>query len=321
MLRIVVLVNTTDEKIVKELIDYGASICITKPISHKKLLRAIMVTQNPIQSFQKVSLENKSKAKIKRQHLQVLVAEDNLANLRLIANILDSLNTKVTTTTDGKKAIEITKKKKFDLILVDLQMPVMNGLDATKQIREYPNPNQQTPIIAISAYISKEDEKNLLASGINEFLIKPVDSKTLERIIAKWIDQKQTVAIAAKTNKQLEENKIIDFEQSVILAGGKRELAKEMISLFVQELPNHQQELHTHFTAKDWQSLAAILHKIHGACSFCAIPKLQRITSQFEIALKEGEEDLDLYNNLFKQVNEAIDDLLKFAAEEIGGLL
>lgn len=119
---------------------------------------------------------------------KILIVEDNPQNMRLIEMSLGSENYTLLEAINGKDAWEICQKEHPDLIIMDIQLPKMSGLDVTRKLRELPEFNQ-TPIIAITAYAMQEDEEKALDAGCNAYLTKPIKARDLPELIAKMLLQ------------------------------------------------------------------------------------------------------------------------------------
>ncbi|MBE9535989.1 MAG: PAS domain-containing protein [Proteobacteria bacterium] len=122
---------------------------------------------------------------------RVLLAEDNLANQILAKKLLESYGLTVDIAENGKIAVEKTIASRYDLVLMDCRMPVMNGFIATDQIRQSEAGKLKTPIIAMTAHASKEDEKRCLDAGMDDYLSKPIFPEELKQIIKKWLTTRQ----------------------------------------------------------------------------------------------------------------------------------
>ena len=119
------------------------------------------------------------------EKLSILLVEDNVLNQRIVTFGLKKYNHEVSIANNGKEALDMFKKGKFDVILMDIMMPVMDGLEATLKIREYESSNnhqEQTPIIAITANTMDNDREKCLSYGMNEFMAKPFDVEKLKQI-------------------------------------------------------------------------------------------------------------------------------------------
>jgi two-component system cell cycle response regulator DivK len=121
---------------------------------------------------------------------KILIVEDNPQNMRLVEMALSAENYFLLEATDGEEALETAKKERPDLIIMDVQLPKMSGLEVTRKLREIPEFNR-TPIIAITAYAMKGDEEKALDAGCNAYLPKPIRARDLPDVIAKMLLQRQ----------------------------------------------------------------------------------------------------------------------------------
>jgi CheY-like chemotaxis protein len=115
--------------------------------------------------------------------IKILVAEDNLVNLTIAKKLLERQSCLVTTAQDGLEAVELCRTHSFDIVLMDLQMPHLDGLEATRQIRALDNANARVPIIALTASAMEGERDRCLNSGMTDYLSKPIDRKALEATI------------------------------------------------------------------------------------------------------------------------------------------
>ena len=120
----------------------------------------------------------------------ILIVEDNSQNMRLVEMALSAESYFLLKATNGEEALEIAKKERPDLIIMDVQLPKMSGLEVTRKLREIPE-FSRTPIIAITAYAMKGDKEKALEAGCNAYLSKPVRARDLPDLIAKMLLQRQ----------------------------------------------------------------------------------------------------------------------------------
>jgi PAS domain S-box-containing protein len=156
-------------------------------------LKLTLASSNFIKKF-KISKEQKTKLKLEKTH--ILLVEDNPVNQKFMIYALKKYGCQVTPASDGQEALEQYRKQKFDIILMDCQMPIMDGYEATKAIRELEikNNNTTTPIIAITANALKVDREKCLNAGMNDYISKPFTKETLEKILINWIPEKKRVS-------------------------------------------------------------------------------------------------------------------------------
>ncbi len=183
----------------------GFTAFLTKPVRKSHLFDCIRVilsiaedlSTNPsIQIITKYSLtERKRSAEDQVTPFNILLAEDNKMNQKVVINMLEKLGHTVTVADNGKEAVTAFQKKKFDLILMDIQMPIMDGLEATSIIRNAEHgPKASTPIIAVTANAMLGDRERFLAAGMDDYVSKPIKKKFITEIIAKHVIKNKTHA-------------------------------------------------------------------------------------------------------------------------------
>ena len=121
---------------------------------------------------------------------KILIVEDNPQNMRLMKMALSAESYLLLEATDGEEALEVAKRERPDLIIMDVQLPKMSGLEVARRLREIPEFNR-TPIVAITAYAMKGDEEKALDAGCNAYLSKPIRARDLPNVIAKMLLQRQ----------------------------------------------------------------------------------------------------------------------------------
>jgi len=242
-------------------------------------------------------------------HIKVLLVDDNLINLKLAKTLLEMQNIQVVTAEDGQQAIEVTKTQFFNLILMDLHMPKLNGFSAAKTIRDTDNPCNKTTIVALTANAMPEEQLQVFDSGMNDILLKPITEQQLLDVFTRWIDNDLDTIndpIAAETKK----DDIFDKQLGIKLAGGNEQLADELFPMLISELPAHRENLLNAQQENSTENLKKHIHKLHGGTKYCGVPNLLAAAASFEniIDLKESEK----YDSGLQGVIKSIDDLLEF---------
>jgi two-component system, sensor histidine kinase len=131
--------------------------------------------------------------------LEILLAEDNPINQVFARRVLDKLGAEVTVANNGQEALALVQEKDFDIVLMDCQMPIMDGYEATRQIRQLGGSFRTLPVIALTAFAMAEDRDICLAAGMNDYVTKPVDRMILLKTIDKWVAKKVNPAVTAQT--------------------------------------------------------------------------------------------------------------------------
>jgi two-component system, NarL family, sensor histidine kinase BarA len=273
----------------------GAHSFLFKPISIQKLHDVIESIKNKTQTDSSNNHElNTLRQQLRLRHPDILIAEDNPVN-RMLLNSLLSEHANVTTVEDGELAIAGSNDRKYDVILLDLQMPKLNGLESALRIRQNSTLNKHTPIVLISANSNDLSSIDLKKSGIDFCLQKPIDEKQLLIHLLRIVDQSQHTAI--------------DWELCVQKVSGNQALAEEFLTKFIEELQVNRQEFIQLMQDKNIKGIGEVAHKLHGACCFCGVPVLQKRVMQLE-KLAEHSHNIDDLSSAFAEVIQSIDAVI-----------
>lgn len=286
---IVVLINSSDPSIFEVIQSMGATHCLSKPINHKQLANALITEENnQLPPAQVQNLPN-----LLRKDICVMAVDDNPANLKLIQAMLSDRATHVCTCENGQIAVDRATEKKFDIIFMDIQMPILDGISACSQIKAG-NINASTPIIAVTAHILPGEKEQFLQKGMDDCLAKPIDELALQRIINKWAPEakilNRTVVNPNKTvSLPVMNNLSFDWSLALKQSAGKEALAKEMLSMLIDDFEEIKVNARKAIMGDiDNVHFAQIIHKFHGGCSYSGVPKLKKITGLIEQELKQG---------------------------------
>lgn len=207
----------------------------------------------------------------------VLVAEDNHVNQLLISRFLKQYDINPVIAENGKEALELLKVKIFDLLLLDVQMPVLDGYKTSTAIRQAGN---TIPIIAMTAYVMEAEKEKCKAAGMNGYLAKPLDEAELKKVLVKYLEKfivKQEIQPASLSNDFL-----------LQLAGGDRQMAEVILNSVKKQIPVDVEKLNFAIKSKDINALPGICHNIissisplgHDSVAMKQIGNLQRMLSE-----------------------------------------
>lgn len=217
---------------------------------------------------------------------QILLVEDNYMNRVLASTILKQYGASITEAVDGEKAIEKLRSQKFDLILMDIHMPVKDGIEATKFIRE--NLDNTTPIIAMTANAYKREEERCLAVGMNDFISKPFEEERFIYQIAQWLGASTANTVFPQHETEVTFPELFDLSKLIATSRGDEQFIVMMLQMFVTEIPNAVKELQDAAELKDYSMLGAIAHRIRpSVLSFgintldVSLQKLERFDREF----------------------------------------
>lgn len=198
--------------------------------------------------------------------LRVLVAEDNEVNRVLAVRLLANCGHEAVLVGTGSAAVEAWEAGGFDLILMDLQMPQMDGFEATAVIREREKAKATyTPIVALTANAASTDEARCRAAGMDAFISKPVSVDVFCDVIARVIDKRGSRAAALDAGRAAATSEVFDLERALEAVSGERELLDGMIGIFLRQTPRVMQDIDTAIAGGDAAALENAAHKLKGS--------------------------------------------------------
>jgi two-component system, sensor histidine kinase and response regulator len=255
-------VHTTED--VARAHELGISSYLVKPVRRSALLSAITesLVGSPAVQEAVTPLADATRGK----SLKVLVAEDNPVNRKLAASILQRAGHDAILVTNGKEAVDAVTRERFDVVLMDVQMPVMGGFEATRLIRELEaSSGRRTPIIAVTAHAMKGDRKDCFAAGMDGFAPKPIQSakllEMLDRLGSEWI----AAVIAPAEIADNTDPAILDEVGLMKLVSGNQALAGELAGLFLEDLEPRVTEITAAVNERDAARLRMGAHALAGS--------------------------------------------------------
>ncbi|MEO2266974.1 two-component sensor histidine kinase BarA [Pseudoalteromonas sp. YIC-656] len=279
------LLNTVSHNMREALIGSGADGCLSKPVNHRKfceMLAAPYRLDHPTIHTQD--------SKTTKLPIKALVVDDNDANLKLICALLEDRVDNMDTAHNGAQAVEVCKSYQYDLIFMDIQMPIMDGITACKLIKES-SINEETPIIAVTAHALAGEKEQLKEVGFASYLTKPLDEDMLGEVLMQHAaSQKQWRERSNGKTTVIEppfESSCLNWELALQRAGGKEELAHEMLNMLLLSIPETLSLVEEAMAANAQERLLSIIHKFHGACCYTGVPKLKKLAELIETAMKE----------------------------------
>lgn len=240
----------------------------------------------------------------------ILVAEDNEANQELIKILLEKYGLTFDLANNGHEAVELYKQNSYDLVLMDEQMPVVNGIEAVKSILEYEELKsiKHTPVSALTANVIKGAKERGLLSGFDSFLGKPIILKELEKVFLKYlkVNKKSSLDYGNKNSstnivgldiKKLREELLLNDDELFML-----------VNLFTKKMQKNIPELKNSIKVKDYNKIALIAHSIKGSSANFRLDILQNSASEMEKMAKAKNKDYD-YETVFQFIREKIENI------------
>ena len=310
--------------------EIGFNSCLAKPIQISSLLTALQEAIGETPIYQKAV--KKEKRKIYFKDAKVLLVEDNKMNQELAVSLLSSVGLTTMIANNGKEAIELLKPNSFDLVLMDIQMPIMDGLTATKLIREKKEEYfQKVPILAMSARAFQKDKEECFEAGMNAHIVKPIDPTVLYEEMAKFLpiasetaETQTTTTVVSSDSVQLSSDdkefsarfqKIPDFDISAGLyhANNNRTLYLRIVQGFINDYGSKTLELRKLMEASKYEDAARIAHTIKGLSGTIGAGNVQKLGLALETSLLNKQKNFNellAFEEALKKLVEALSKVL-----------
>jgi two-component system sensor histidine kinase/response regulator len=199
-----------------------------------------------------------------RHRHRILLAEDNIVNQKVACRTLEKLGYRVDVAADGRAAVEAWRSGRYDLIFMDCQMPVLDGYEATREIRVLETGEQYTPIVALTAHALKGADAECAAAGMDDFLTKPIDRVQLQNCLDRWLgaeakdDKKQTISASISDDP-------VDWQALLDATDQDDELARELATLYIDSGIDSLKNMIAALAEGDYGRIGATAHSLKGA--------------------------------------------------------
>ena len=300
---ILVTAHGRDEAL-KASLDIDVSCVMTKPVTPSSLLDAIMIAMGKeIAAVSRVS-RSKNEAKdaiVSLQGAKILLVEDNDINQELAQELLQNNGLSVVVANNGQEALDILENESFDGILMDCQMPVMDGYTATKKIRAQ-SKYIDLPILAMTANAMAGDREKVLEAGMNDHIAKPINVSGMFTVMAKWI-----TSLAEKTNVQTNTKHVhqdattpsdaqlpiiegVDIHSGLAIAQGNVSLYRKLLFKFYDNYTDFESVFVSALSDSDQEAAERCAHTLKGVAGNLGAYKVQEIAGLIETACTNNDE-------------------------------
>jgi two-component system sensor histidine kinase/response regulator len=266
----------------------GIDHCLIKPVKQSELLDSIVATLGVATTEE---LPPQATGQARRDHispLRILLAEDGLVNQKVAVSLLGQRGHRVTVANNGREALAALDHQSFDIILMDVQMPAMDGFEATARIRQKEEgTGLHTPIIAMTAHAMKGDRERCLAAGMDGYLAKPIRAKdlyaTVEAIVAGTRGPQSQVCGTAQ------DQETIDWDQVLEQTGGSLETLRELVALFAVECPKLMRRMRDAITNNAPSELQQAAHTLKGSLQIFGVTRPAAAAFRLETLGRDGD--------------------------------
>ncbi|WP_168409661.1 two-component sensor histidine kinase BarA [Erwinia amylovora] len=254
----------------------GVTACLIKPLSMTRLL-PVLVDHHYRRDMQ-------PQAERTLLPLRVMAVDDNPANLKLIGALLEEQVADIVLCDSGEAAIGQARLQHLDIILMDIQMPEIDGIRTSELIRQLPQ-HINTPIVAVTAHAMDGERQQLMKAGMNDYLAKPIDEQKLSRLLARYSPVGQRVLPSVT-----EVPASLDWAMALSQAANKPDLARDLLQMLVDFLPEVQKLVELYSAENNTSALRNIIHKLHGSASYSGVPRMKQLCLQLEQNLRQSED-------------------------------
>ncbi len=286
----------------RRMADIGFTAYLTKPVRHSELFDCLVTALTgtaPRRSTQPIVTRHSVREQ-RRGNLRILLAEDNVTNQQVAVGILGKLGLHADTVDNGREAVEALMSTSYDLVLMDVQMPEMDGLEATRRIRDPRSeiPHRDIPIIAMTARAMPGDRDLCLEAGMDDYLSKPVTPEALAEVLHKWLPRQESRGKEKGEIKNPEEkghsekdtaNQIV-FDRAGLLHRlmNDEALVNIVLNAFLEDIPQRIARLREHVEAGESKAAEMQAHTIKGASANIGGEALRSAAFEMEKAAKAG---------------------------------
>jgi two-component system, sensor histidine kinase and response regulator len=292
--------------------DLGFAGYLLKPVTQRDLTDCLML----VLASQAEAWHGKSQPIITRHALRtqrsqhkycVLLAEDNAVNQKVACRTLEKLGYRVDVAADGLAAVKAWETGRYALILMDCQMPVLDGYEATRQIRAKESSGKRIPIVALTAHAMKGADEDCAAAGMDDYLTKPIDRVQLQATLDRWLNPE---GISETENPPVVETRPVselpvDWDRLLAATDQDVELAHELAVLFIDSGVSSMQQIIAALDDGDYSTLGEKVHEIKGASANLQATAAYAAAERLEIAARNG--DTEQAPELAQQLNNEVE--------------
>lgn len=226
------------------------------------------------------------------KNASVLLVEDNDINRLYASSILKMWGCHFETAENGVVALEKIRNNDFDVVLMDIQMPVMDGFETTKAIRQGDPKKSKVPIIALTANATQKDFENCITAGMNDCITKPFTQEDLFQALTKYLGRKLTVKQrAVAESSKTKDLPVIDLSYLKKVSNNNGQFIQEIVASFLESMPNTVEDIKTQLAQKNWEQLSRVVHKIKPTITLMGIHHLKDKIVLLEQESKNGQNE------------------------------
>ncbi len=273
--RVIIALPTQALIDIKMLQRLGINATLNKPMSQGRLINTLTEKTNIL------SITHEATNPLPRLPLTVMAVDDNPANLKLLGALLNELVEKTILCNNAEEALIVARVESIDIVLMDIQMPNIDGIRAAELIHQIPQ-HAHIPIIAVTANAAVGERERLINAGMDDYLTKPIDEKVLTRMLNHF---KKAPVVSPP---EIVKNCSLDWNLALQQSSNKVDLACDLLIMLLDFLPEVAERVQHVLDGAQDDSIVDIIHKLHGSCSYSGVPRLKDACNYIEQQLRNG---------------------------------
>jgi two-component system sensor histidine kinase/response regulator len=291
---------------------------LQKPVKLDELyycLMALSGSSEPTYQGYRLGVENPGVVRTgAKNNIRLLLAEDNSTNQKVILRILDNLGYRADAVANGKEALEALDMVPYDLVLMDIQMPELDGFETTEAIRRREAVSgRRIPIIAMTAHAMKGDCKKCLAAGMDDYISKPLYPKDLKGVIQRALSGLPVRKEAREEQFSLLSKRVFDRDDLMRRIGCDEVILEEILQGFINDYSVHLENLQQALSDRNSDSTHRLVHLMKGAAANMSANPLRELVSRMETVLQKGE--IGLAAALLQQIRKEFDNFKAYVTK------
>jgi signal transduction histidine kinase/CheY-like chemotaxis protein/CHASE1-domain containing sensor protein/HPt (histidine-containing phosphotransfer) domain-containing protein len=293
-IRLIFMTSLADTNDSKHLQEIGFDACLTKPVKQSDLYNCLLTAFEGSASPQAVENPRTGNAipEFNRNSFRILLAEDNPVNQQVALGLLDKLGLTADPVSNGAEALTALNAVSYDLVFMDVQMPHMDGYEATQYIRNPLSevPNHEVPIIAMTANAMQGDREKCLDAGMSDYISKPLSYKALSAVLKKFLVPGNPEKISDEANMAKPESVcVFDYSGMMERLDGNIGLAEKIVETFIEDIPKQLGALKLELQKGNARSVEILSHGMKGAGLNAGVRQFRIIAATIEEAGKKGD--------------------------------
>ncbi|WP_141320230.1 ATP-binding protein [Halomonas halmophila] len=297
---VILMVNATPPELPEGVTFPHGGKVISKPVSRHALAEAIQEVHRQARGGTSLPVGKTTPslpAPEPARARHILCVDDTESNRVLLRELIEDAGSKVTTATSGEEALAMAEQQRFDMVLMDIRMEGMDGVEATRALRRMGGRWQQLPIIAVTAHVQDNQRQHLLDNGLDDMLEKPLDTHKLDQLFRHHLGTGIEIAASTPAPQVAPERDAddelpeVDLALGASLAGGREGLARQLLDHLIDSLDESEADIRRANAEGDDETLLDAVHALNGACRYCGVPRLALLVETLETRLRSRGRD------------------------------